>query len=1083
MQPSPLPEKKAGSGPPARTQALFVALTFVLMIATGALFVNGALRSHLRRESMERLSVTRLQIENALAESETMLAAAASGVRHVIMHGAGMEETLAFMSEINAALRDRAEEVGNVYGYFDAFGGAFLHSQRWQPPEDFEPRSRPWFAAAIEAGGAIAATTIYRTAAEDAYVVTHARRIFGDGGEPLGIICINMPIDRILGYVACMNLAPGSSYGMLFDQNMDIRWHPSPHIIGSNARLVGGDIAMLAAKTEAGIDIFEQRARNHKNQRSVVFSERLGNGWSLYIKTPRFAYLRDLRIMSLILGGFGALFAAALIGALMRVDRARKKSDAESRQKDILLATMEKEAEIGKRTHLMLDAMPLCCILWDTDHRIVSCNEETARLFRLASREDFAGRFFDFSPELQPCGRKSRELAREKIDAAFREGFGRFEWLHQTLDGEPLPCEVTAVRIRHMDERILVAYTRNLRELKATLDEMRRVEMDLRLARDAAEGANRAKSVFLANMSHEIRTPMNSIVGFSELALDDSYISSNTKNYLTHIQESAKDLLQIINDILDISKIESGKIEMENIPFDLHEVLTRCRSAITPKAVEKGITLYFYAEPAFGKMLVGDPTRLRQVLLNFLSNAVKFTNLGTVKLSAAVVKSEEKAVEMRFEIRDSGIGMTAEQIALIHEPFAQGDSSTTRKYGGTGLGLTIAKSMIELMGGELEVESTPKVGSRFGFCLTFGITDMPETDLPKKPARAFEIERPIFDGEALICEDNPMNQQVIHEHLTRVGLRTVIASNGQEAIDIVRERMEMGKKPSELTFEKDGKPFDLIFMDIHMPVMDGLEAASKISALGSKMPIIAMTANIMTSDREQYRSIGMHDCVGKPFTSQELWHCLLKYLTPIGQKTVSTNAQSEADEQLQKMLRAHFLKQYKTKFAEMAGAIERGETKLAHRLAHTMKSNAGQLGKTRLQHLAKDLESMLSSGRGRQTENMLGLLKAELDAVLKEFELMAQAERERPDAPPEDSGAGAAPGKTLGMEDAMALAENLEPLLKSGNPECLQLVGDIRAIPETEKLVQQMEDFDFELALASLAGLKNAWAQGKRNGT
>ncbi|MDR0496688.1 MAG: transporter substrate-binding domain-containing protein, partial [Treponema sp.] len=250
-------------------------------------------------------------------------------------------------------------------------------------------------------------------------------------------------------------------------------------------------------------------------------------------------------------------------------------------------------------------------------------------------------------------------------------------------------------------------------------------------AENAAKAASRSKSAFLANMSHEIRTPMNSVIGFSELALDGE-TNPKTKEYLNKILENSEWLLQIINDVLDISKIESGKMELEHIPFDLHELFTACRTLITPKAVEKGIALHFYAEPSIGKKLLGDPTRLRQVIINILSNAIKFTNTGSVKMAATVNGKPNGDITIHFEIKDSGIGMTEEQISKIFEPFTQAESGTTRKYGGSGLGLTITKNIIDLMGGNLLVDSTPGLGSKFSFNLTFKTIDTPEHERPIK---------------------------------------------------------------------------------------------------------------------------------------------------------------------------------------------------------------------------------------------------------------------------------------------------------------------------------------------------------------
>ena len=384
---------------------------------------------------------------------------------------------------------------------------------------------------------------------------------------------------------------------------------------------------------------------------------------------------------------------------------------------------------------------------------------------------------------------------------------------------------------------------------------------------EAAELQSQAKSDFLATMSHEIRTPMNSIMGFAELAQGSDTLEQ-INSYLEKITDSTRWLLNIIDDILDISKIESGKMELERVPFNLHEVFLRCQSVMLPITKEKGIELRVYSEPVIGRNLIGDPVRLYQALMNLLSNAVKFTDHGTVRFSSSVKTTDHGAVLVYFEVKDSGIGMTPGQTERIFEPFVQADSSTTRNYGGTGLGLPITKSIVEMMGSSLHVESLPGKGSTFGFEIVF---DTVSSDDGSSASEDFKVLRkPTFDALVLVCDDNPMNQEVICEHLTRVGIRTVIAENGKEGVDIVRERIEKGEPP-----------FDLILMDMFMPVMDGMEAAMQIMELRTSTPIAAMTANIMTSELEKYKKHGMPDCLGKPFTSQELWRVLLKYLKPL----------------------------------------------------------------------------------------------------------------------------------------------------------------------------------------------------------
>jgi len=408
-------------------------------------------------------------------------------------------------------------------------------------------------------------------------------------------------------------------------------------------------------------------------------------------------------------------------------------------------------------------------------------------------------------------------------------------------------------------------------------------EQDLALRLKQAEERSRMKSLFLAGLSHEIRTPMHGIVGFSELALDDN-IPLKTRNYILNIKASAESLLVIINDILDVSKIEAGKIELEKIPFDICDIFKLCHLIASPNAQDKNIALFCYAEPLAEKMLVGDPTRLRQILINLLSNAIKFTDSGgMVKLMAAINNYSDNSVSMHFEVKDNGIGITQEQIGKIFDPFTQADESITRKFGGTGLGLSITKSFVELMGGSLKVESNYNEGSKFSFDLTFETVNSITTGVRKTSEN--HTEKPIFEGEILVCEDNELNQMVICDYLSKVGLKSIIAENGIIAIDYVSNRIQNGEKP-----------FDLILMDIHMPEMDGLEAAKKILEAGSRVPIIALTANIMINEKEAYFSSGMVDCLPKPFVVQELWTCLLKYLTPVKMEPIVKQTENPDDD-------------------------------------------------------------------------------------------------------------------------------------------------------------------------------------------
>jgi PAS domain S-box-containing protein len=643
--------------------------------------------------------------------------------------------------------------------------------------------------------------------------------------------------------------------------------------------------------------------------------------------------------------------------------------------------TARKEAEKALRDsealyHSLVEHLPLCVFRKDLQERVTFGNRRFCETMGRSLEQLLGKTDFDFFPP---------QLA-EKYQRDDRQVIATGQVLedveeHYRLDGERGYVQVLKTPV--LDSRGRVVGTQGI---FWDVTARKQAEQAREAARDAAEAANRAKSEFLANISHEIRTPMNAIIGMTELVLATS-LTDEQRDYLDTVRTSADWLLTVINDILDYSRIEAGKFLLDPRPFRLRELLDDTLSTLAVRAQQKGLKLACHIAPDVPDGLVGDPARLRQVLVNLIGNAIKFTEHGEVVISvgqaASLSQAEDRLaacpteVELYFSVRDTGIGIPTDKQQAIFAPFIQADSGLARKYGGTGLGLTISSQLVAMMQGKTWVESVVDEGSTFHFTVRLGLD---ETSLPVAPVAA-----PLPSLRALrilLAEDNPFNQKLAIGLLEKQGHTVVVAQNGHEVLHLLpRQR------------------FHLVLMDVQMPGMDGLEATAAIrrseQATGEHIPIIAMTAYAMKGDRERCLAAGMDGYLSKPVRSAELFDAIDKLVahsqpadTPaVHEGDLPTLEWEEAldivggDQQLLGELVGVFLREVPNWMEDLHQAVAAGNGAGIRVGAHRFKGALSQLGAQQAAALALRLEGMAREGNLDEAGNTWTALKAELDRL------------------------------------------------------------------------------------------------------
>jgi two-component system, sensor histidine kinase and response regulator len=738
------------------------------------------------------------------------------------------------------------------------------------------------------------------------------------------------------------------------------------------------------------------------------------------------------------------------------------------------------EAQVAERTaklegqfalvQALIDTIPNPIFYKGADTRFLGCNKAYEEAFGTSLRQFVGKRVLDldYLPEAE-------RQAYQAEDEAVVANFGRVarEITMRFADGQPHDTLYSVTGFANRD-----GTPGGLVGLIVDITPLKNAEREAQQARAAAEAAAAAKADFLANMSHEIRTPLNAIIGLTHIALQ-SDLTPRQRGYLEKVDTAGKSLLGIINDILDFSKIEAGKMSIETTDFSLGELLEQMADLTVDKANDKGLGLSFDCAPEIPDRLSGDPLRIRQVLLNLVGNALKFTDRGEVAVTVRRIASDGVNLRLRFEISDTGIGMDETQQQRLFSPFTQADTSTTRRFGGTGLGLSICKQLVGLMGGEIGVTSTPGQGSRFFFELPLGVVATDGTVPPRRHRQRDLIPEVLRGKRVLLVEDNEVNREMAEEILGAAGLLVTTSVNGSEAV------------------EKASGGYHAILMDCNMPVMDGFEATRRIRANPAcqGVPILAMTASVLLGDRELCQAAGMDDHVAKPIDVAELYAKLAKWISgpdaaaatraPLAAVALPESpeprvldratalARLAGNTNMYERLLARFREDQADAMTRIHAALAAGDRATATRHVHTVKGLAGNIGAEVLMQVAATTERALLAGE--PADDLLATLGVELARVLATLDGRPLAEHtpvETPvvDARPTELTAGLARLLHLLRQDDAEAVPRLEELVPA--------LGNLTDTEAVDRLARAVARYEFEpavsllLELAEKAGLK-----------
>ena len=698
-----------------------------------------------------------------------------------------------------------------------------------------------------------------------------------------------------------------------------------------------------------------------------------------------------------------------------------------------------KEAKaVKERMQLMFDAMPLLISYWK-DGTCIDCNQFALDTYGYETKHEYLQNVYTLWPEYQPDGTLTSDKWQEHTNIVMTQGYSNYSFVEKKPNGDLMYYDVIAIRLETDGKHTMAVCSRDVTE---------RVHKEIALAN------SEAKSQFLARMSHELRTPISIILGISEIELQSTGSSAHEDEVFAKIHESAAMLLSLVNDILDLSKVEAGQMELAEAPYDITTLIWDLINVYPIYKGDKNIQFELLVDENLPVSYVGDSIRIKQILINILSNAFKYTEHGTVKLFFTCTEKDDDYINLEIKVADTGLGMNPEQVKKLFNEYARFHKNEQSATGGTGLGMAIVHSILQLMGGTINIDSKEGHGTCITVCLRQKIAGssvlgkemadgMRQLKMDyRSVAERFKFKPSIMShGKVLVVDDMDANLYVAKGLLSFYDLQVDTCLSGFEAIEKI----------------KQGIVYDIVFMDHMMPQMNGTEAMKALRELGYNKPIVVLTANALIGKAKEFAKQGFDGFISKPINVNHLDAILNKFVQNMPAAVGSETTTDDADNYLADImpeLRTEFAQSQKNTIEEIHQAIADGDTETIYRKAHSLKGLAGLINEDTLAKAAEKFEKL--AGAGRIDSECLNTMEAELKNVLDRIYTAKKT----------------TVSYDLDKEHAKATLDKLQPLLASRNTACLELLGELRSIPESAVLAMQIGDYDFSAALKTLIVLR-----------